>query len=184
VLEESKPFYRPRAFRAIPESSTNSLADGKHSAYHAPMQRSLFVYVLAIAVVLLGCGHRPETGESIAEVCHPMNNGKLKVVSGYIGASPVMTFCTTTCTLKLRAQRTGESREMGATFMLGTGNNLLEELPKEFTETDIRIKDDTGNPIKGGDVARITGRLSVTTGNGSYSCTIAATKLEKVGNWP
>jgi hypothetical protein len=147
------------------------------------MQRFLWVLVLVVDVALLGCG-RPETGESIAEVCHPTNNGKLKSVFGYIGTLPVITYCATTCTLRLRAQRAPEGKEMGATFMLGTGKNLLEELPKEFTEADIRIKDDNGDSIQGGDAVRITGRLSVSTSDGNFSCSIAATKVEKAGSWP
>lgn len=148
------------------------------------MQRFFNASIVAISLVLFGCGHRPETGESVAEVCHPTNDGKLKNVSGYITASPTMTSCTTTCTLLLRAQRAGEGRELGATFDMGTDNNQLEELPTGPTDADIRIKDDTGNAIKGGDAVRITGRLSVSKSVGSFSCTIAATKIEKARSWP
>jgi len=157
------------------------LAYREYLRYRVAMQRFRFLSVMATNVLLFGCGHRPETGESIAEVCQESNNGKLKNVSGYIGASPTATFCTTTCNLKLRAQKGVEGREMDATFAIGTDNNELEELPNEFTDKDIRIKDDTGKQIHGGDVVRITGRVSVSHSGRNLSCSIAATKVEGQG---
>lgn len=147
------------------------------------MQALFVLSIVATSFLMFGCGHRPETGQSIAEVCHASNHGKLKNVSGYIGPSPTTKSCSTTCNLKLRAQKDVASAEIDVNFRMGTENNELDELPSDFTEKDIHIKDHEGKAITGGDVVRITGRLSVKTGHREVDCTIVPEKVEKLSNW-
>ncbi len=73
---------------------------------------------------------------------------------------------------------------MNAVFALGTENNELEDLPADFTEKDLRIKDKNGKSIHAGDVVRITGKLIADTRNGRIECSIAATTVEGLGGWP
>jgi len=147
------------------------------------MQRLFFVSALLACGLMFGCGHRPETGQSVTEVCHASNNGKLKIVSGYIGTASTPTSCVTTCNLKLRAQKDVQGVEIDVKLPMGTENNELGELPSEFTDKDIQIKDNEGKVITGGDVVRVTGRLSVTTRHREVDCTIVPEKVEKLSNW-
>lgn len=89
----------------------------------------------------------------------------------------------TTCNLKLRAQKDVPGVEIDVKFPMGTENNELGELPSEFTDKDIQIKDNEGKVITGGDVVRVTGRLSVTTRHREVDCTIVPEKVEKLSNW-
>jgi hypothetical protein len=141
------------------------------------MQRFPVFIGLVAVFASFGCEHRPATGESVAEVCHPMKDGKLMQVSGYVGASPLSTSCATSCTLRLRAQRTDDSRYIDLVFPIGSDNDQLEAVPLNYTDADIRIKDHSGKEVKGGGVARISGRLSIKR-SGDQHCTMFVTRVE------
>lgn len=144
------------------------------------MQRCLLLAISAMFFVLVGCWHRPDTGESIAEVCQLTNNGKLKAVSGYLTTHETTTSCSTTCALRLRAQKALDGKEMDVTFVIGSDNNQLQEVPTGFTESDIHILDREGKAIKGGDTVRVTGRMTVTRRDDNFACTVEVGKIERL----
>ena len=59
----------------------------------------------------------------------------------------------------------------------GEKKNMMDLLPENYSNDDVKIYDDNGNAIKLGDKIRVTGEL---VGASKDWCTVNVTKIEKV----
>jgi hypothetical protein len=65
--------------------------------------RRLAILLVAMSALVVSCKHEPAPGESVAEVCHPDNDGREVSVSGYLVAPTLMIPCERSCALYVSA---------------------------------------------------------------------------------
>ena len=144
-----------------------------------------------LALLLLGCGHKPLAGESIAEVCRVENSDKDVVVSGYLVAPPVAIPCETSCALVLGTKANEREGGILTFFPAGTGPNKMAPIrfddsasfPGEVVQvspTAFVVTDDGGKDLGLGDIVRVSGHLQAHDSGGRIDCSLRATKLTQV----
>lgn len=145
---------------------------------------------LSALLCMLGCGHTPEPGESVAEVCRVESRGQQVRVSGYL-VPPVVTFgCNESCSLLLSDRRSERDDAIRLRLPVGTGPrtmNRIEEMGpnavrgevRRLRESDFVLRDDRSGELSVGDVVRVRGELHVRDlEDGRIDCSLEPTHIE------
>ena len=132
-----------------------------------------------LLLALVGCGHKPKPGESVAEVCKVENNHKDVFVSGYLNPPVLMIGCEQSCMVEL-VPKPSERYGLSLFFPVGTGPRTMapvhvatggspgqvEELPADA----LKLVADDGKVVTPGDVVRIHGTVDVDDDRGTIQC--------------
>jgi hypothetical protein len=125
-----------------------------------------------LLLILLGAcsSHTPAAGESPAEVCRPMNQGKIMSASGYLVA-PLMSLTFDggdTSNLVYVSPRRGQREGLTVHIPVGEGPGKMRQLPSksggqvtELRDSDFQFTDDAGKAMGLGDVVRVTGTVAL-----------------------
>jgi hypothetical protein len=126
------------------------------------------IVLTVIALASIGCkSEPPKPGEPVtfATVCTSKYDSKEEkglsvtqrvTLEGYLGA-PKMMFCSDTCSLRLYPTAERKDGDLSISLKVGTDPNQLEELPKEFSEQDIKVRTSDGKVVGVGAKIRVTG---------------------------
>jgi hypothetical protein len=140
-----------------------------------------------VALTLLGCGHRPKSGESIEDVCIASNDKKEATVSGYIKMVSGLSFCDQKgCPFLLtpRSQKARDGDQLLEVFIhTGAAPGHVEVKRWDSpSKKDIVFHDDGDKEALTGDILRITGTMEVTKTKGDkVSCKMRkVTSLKKL----
>jgi len=136
-------------------------------------------------LILTGCGTPTGKPTEIANACPIENDHQYLEVSGYIvpGGS---VFCSNigggpvACGLDF-SDSAGGARKMGVDIPQGSGANAIGELPSGYKKEDIKIRDNSGNPIDLNSKVKVTGKMSIAPGAGTTPgvCFMQVEKIEK-----
>jgi hypothetical protein len=131
------------------------------------------------------CRHEPKPGESIDAVCKVENDDKEVTVSGYFRGPKLLSFCGTSCQMRLVDRMTSKDdddvKSVTINVPVGSGNNAMKEPPKKFTEKDLEVNDKSGGKVRAGSVVRVTGKALVSDLGGHLSCQISSiSRIEKL----
>jgi hypothetical protein len=101
---------------------------------------------------------------------------KRVAVEGYLAPSEgSFTLCGSTCDLRLMTSPGTEAGAVRVNFKVGTGNNEIEELGKEYSQSDIRVRAKDGRAVGVGARVRVTAsRLGTVAEN---SCQLTNVEL-------
>lgn len=126
-----------------------------------------YVVLFAAGLALIGCKTEPKPGEAVTfeTVCDPrfdptMDQGlsvtKRVTLEGYLGA-PKMMMCSDTCSMNLYPTPAREGSMLSISLKVGDDENQMEELPKSFSETDVKVRTKDGKVLGVGAKIRVTG---------------------------
>jgi hypothetical protein len=139
------------------------------------------VLVTFIAAVSLGaCATKQAEQISFPITCKAENDKKYVQISGYIADQGVV-YCSNTggrmeCSFTL-TESPGSSNALRVEIAQGSGANSVEKFEGSYKPQDIKIHDNSGNLLKIGDEAKLTGTMNALP-DGSL-CFLTVDKIEK-----
>jgi hypothetical protein len=148
------------------------------------MIKGIFL-AIAASVLLISCGTPQGKPVDLANACSPDNEKQYLEVSGYIVPRSSV-FCSNIgggrleCGFDFSDSANGE-KKMGAEIEQGSGANTVDKLPSGYKKGDIKIRDNSGNPIALNDKVRVTGKMSIAPAapGGQGVCFMKVEKIEK-----
>lgn len=145
------------------------------------MKNVIKLAVLICVVSLSSCTSNPPKLVKSSEICNEDYKGEIVMCEGIIRLPERFFSAGGSVTMAFEAEK-GKFRIPMlkiSTFskIEGEKKNMMDLLPDGFTEEDVKIYDDNGQPVKLGDKIRVTGEL---LGGLSDWCDIDVTKIEKV----
>lgn len=126
------------------------------------------IVLAALGLAFVGCkSEPPKPGEPVTfeTVCSAKYDSKEEkglsvtqrvTLEGYLGA-PKMMLCSDTCSLRLYPTPDRKDGDLSISLKVGSDPNQLEELPKEFSEQDIKVHTNDGKVVGVGAKIRVTG---------------------------
>ncbi|HZX00625.1 MAG TPA: hypothetical protein VFF45_00110 [Bacilli bacterium] len=129
----------------------------------------LLIALAAVAAVAAGCSkEKPKPGEPVTfeTFCDPkfdptMHKGdnilKRVTIEGYLRPQKMFTLCSNICSLDLFPEPGGKGESISVSFFVGDDENQMAELPKQYSEKDIKIKAHDGRVVGIDQKVRVTG---------------------------
>jgi hypothetical protein len=129
--------------------------------------KAKLLWWVAVIASLVGCKEDPKPGTPVTfeTVCDEkfdstMEQGlsvtKRVTLEGYLGA-PRMMFCSDTCNLDLHPTAARDGRSISIAIKIGGDENQMDELPKDFSDSDVKVHTKDGKVIGVGGKLRVTG---------------------------
>lgn len=127
------------------------------------------------------------TGEPVefAKACDQANDGKILQVTGVLMPRKSI-FCSNRggrmeCPFDLQESATAQNK-ITADIEVGSGANTMDEVPKGFKKEDLKVRDNSGNPVTlEADVVKATGKMMIAPAapGGQGVCLMQVYKLER-----
>ena len=142
---------------------------------------------IAIFTLLLFISGCAVTGEPVefAKACDLANDGKTLQVTGVLVPRSSV-FCSNRggrmeCPFDFQELAAAQNK-MTADIEVGSGANTMDEVPKGFKKEDLKVRDNTGNPIVlENDTVKATGKMMIAPAapGGQGVCLMQVYKIEK-----
>jgi hypothetical protein len=138
----------------------------------------LFITGTLTTLTLSSCKRNPSFEPEQAAVCKEDAKGKEVTVRGYIATGGV-TICSSTCGLRLRANREDQYPSIGAIVAIGEGTNKMRPLPEKFSPRALEITASDGSELGHLDAVTVRGELTtaVRTPEGDIMCDIKVSAI-------
>jgi hypothetical protein len=78
-------------------------------------------------------------------------------IEGYLRPQKMFTLCSNTCSLDLYSEPGGKGERITVSLLVGDDENQMAELPKEYSDKDIKIKTNGGRVVGVDAKVRLTG---------------------------
>lgn len=115
---------------------------------------------LTVLLLLGGCVKPPEPGTPVT--WEAVGKGEMREqrvsLEGYFQI-PKSMMATDTVLLPLYEKPDGEGMKVPFSTRIGSGNNEIESLPKEFTEADFKVHSSDGSLVSKNQKLRVSGKL-------------------------
>ena len=142
---------------------------------------TIFILVLSFAAACNTTGVSTE----FANACAQDLDGKTLEVSGVLQPRTAI-FCSNRggrmeCPFDF-VETAGSDKKMAADIEVGSGANTVDEIPKGFKKEDLKVRDNTGNPVAlGSDKVKLTGKMMIAPAapGGQGVCLMQVYKIEK-----
>ncbi len=123
---------------------------------------SFSIILVALLVTAAACAPAPKEITPFESVCTTPNNGQVVTTSGYFTLGASM-YCSDTsgyyrCGLDFRAEPGGLGK-FSVDVKVGKGKNQMQEMPSNYSESDLIITTSDGKTIGVMDQVVITGKL-------------------------
>lgn len=137
--------------------------------------------ILTCLISLSSCTSNPPKLLQASELCNEDYKGEIVMCEGIVRMPDRFFSAGGSVTMAFEAQK-GKYRIPALKIktyseIKGENKNMMDLLPEDYTEEDVKIYDDKGQLIKLGDKIRVTGEL---LGGLVDWCDIEVTKIEKV----
>ncbi len=117
--------------------------------------------LILTASVLAGCAGSapgPATPKTFANYNEQANNGQRLSLEGYVRL-PAATLVSDTMMLELHEQPDSDKPQISFSIPIGGGANQVEQPPKDYQASDLKVRDKTGALIAPDQKVRISGKL-------------------------
>ena len=135
--------------------------------------RRLIAFSL-VAIVLTACSKGPPTpGElkDFSTVCDKANNGKRVALEGYL-RFPSSFKDSNSVVLRLYQVEDFKSPPIGVTLQMGKQPNQVEQVPKQFTDKDMKVHLADGQVIGIGTKVRVSGNVYFPIVDQEFACAL------------
>lgn len=115
---------------------------------------------LTAVLFLVGCSHPATTPMTFDTAADAANNGQMVSIEGY-ARLPVSGIINDTMLIDLHQTADEKSPHIGIDVPIGSGANHLEEPPKDYKDSDMKLHASDGSLIAPTDKVRVSGELNV-----------------------
>jgi hypothetical protein len=131
-----------------------------------------------VIFLMTGCSQKLEPAQSISweDLNKAEYNQKRVVLDGYLKV-PTSVMATDTMTLPLHQDLQEESKKVTLSVKVGEGNNQAEMPPKNFKESDLKVRANDGAIIAANSRIRVSGKLVV---SGKVTLLMGPLSIEKL----
>ena len=145
--------------------------------------RTIFI-AIAAAALLSACGTTKGVPTAFANACDPGNDKQTLEVGGLL-QSRSFVLCSSyggrmECPFDL-VEAAGSDKKITADIEEGSGSNTVDQIQKGFKESDLKIRDNSGELIKLGEKLRLTGKMMIAPAapGGQGVCSMQVYKIER-----
>lgn len=146
------------------------------------MKNYVILAVLLVCCVLVGCD---TTGEPVeySKVCSKASDGKTVETSGFLDDAGGV-FCSNTsgrmeCGFKLKNDLKDE-KGFSADIAIGSGANSMDKLESGYQKSDIKVRNNDGNPVDLSKKVKVTGKVSFSDDPAYTSGPVCYVKIYKI----
>ncbi|MEZ5427513.1 MAG: hypothetical protein R2747_14670 [Pyrinomonadaceae bacterium] len=138
---------------------------------------------VVLSVVLLGCGNQPGEPVEYSQVCSTANNKKYIETEGFLDDAGGV-FCSNTsgrmeCGFKLKNDLKDE-KGFSADIAIAGGANSMDKLERGYRKSDIKIRNNQGDPVDLSKKVKVTGTLTFSDDPVYTSGPVCYLKVDKI----